>query len=67
MNPLSCTHCGKEVKAEEQSCSHCGQPLPPNHAQARQRSFIGWFVVIVLFCIGMMLWLPPDWSPFMGK
>ncbi|PHS26142.1 MAG: DnrP protein [Methylophaga sp.] len=57
-----CNHCGQDVKAEDEICASCGIPLPPNHADQRQRTFIRWFIVLVIFCVVVMLWLPPDWS-----
>ncbi|NQY27709.1 MAG: protein DnrP [Piscirickettsiaceae bacterium] len=51
------------MNAEDTDCSHCGIPLPPNHGTQREQSFIYWFIALVIFCVFMMLWLPPDWTP----
>lgn len=67
MRKLSCKHCGEGVDADDTVCPHCGIPLPPNHGTQRQRTFIYWFIALVIFCFFMMFWLPPDWSPFVGK
>ena len=67
MNDIICKHCGGRVKADQSVCPNCGLPLPPNHATQKQRTFIVWFVVLLIFCFVMMLWLPPDWSRFIGK
>jgi len=67
MRHADCKHCGKEISEVDEQCPHCGIPLPPKHAQQRQRQFVFWFVGVVLFCFFMMAWLPPDWSPFAGK
>jgi hypothetical protein len=67
MRELTCKHCGSTVKAADVSCMSCGIPLPPNHGTERQRKFIFWFIALVIFCFIMMFWLPPDWSPFVGK
>jgi len=67
MSQHNCKHCGGMVEAEQSICPNCGMPLPPNHAQQKQRNFVLWFVILVLFCLFMMLWLPPDWSPMVNK
>lgn len=64
---IVCQHCGRDVEADNTVCPSCGIPLPPNHAKYRQNKFIVWFIALVIFCVFMMLWLPPDWSPFVGK
>ena len=67
MSHLLCKHCGQAVNESDRSCQGCGIPLPPKHAQQAQTHFIFWFIGVVLFCFFMMFWLPPDWSPFVGK
>ncbi|NOQ94651.1 MAG: protein DnrP [Methylophaga sp.] len=67
MSTLLCKHCAGNIEAEDSSCPHCGIPLPPHHATQKQRHFVLWFVALVLFCFFMMVWLPPDWSPFTGR
>mgnify|MGYP000565370713 CR=1 FL=1 len=67
MSQLNCKHCGGKIEAEESACQHCGLPLPPNHAKQKQRTFVVWFVILVLFCLFMMIWLPPDWSPLVNR
>ena len=67
MNNLSCKHCGGDIQAEDTTCPNCGIPLPPNHAKQKQRNFVMWFVILVIFCLFMMLWLPPDWSPLVNR
>jgi predicted nucleic acid-binding Zn ribbon protein len=62
----TCNHCGRDVKAEDEVCANCGIPLPPNHADQRQKTFIRWFIVLVIFCVFMMWWIPPDWSSIGG-
>lgn len=56
-----CSHCGSDVNAEDTRCASCGIPLPPNHAEQRHRTFIRWFIALVIFCFVMMFWLPPNW------
>ncbi|MFW5451395.1 MAG: hypothetical protein ACKE9I_07330 [Methylophagaceae bacterium] len=67
MTKLSCQHCGGDVESEVQRCPNCGIPLPPDHGIQRQKKFILWFIALIIFCFFMMFWLPPDWSPFIGK
>ena len=67
MSILTCKHCGGNVEAEQRTCPNCGIPLTPNHAIQKQRTFIVWFIVLLIFCFFMMMWLPPDWSPFVGS
>jgi len=62
-----CQHCGHEVSNDAQKCPYCGIPLPPNHAIQKQKTFVRWFIALVIFCVVMMLWLPPDWSAFVNK
>lgn len=63
----SCKHCGRDIDSDDKVCPHCGIPLAPNHAGQRQRTFVVWFIILVIFCFIMMFWLPPDWSPFVDK
>lgn len=67
MNNLSCQHCSGSVEAADNSCPNCGIPLPPNHDKQRQKRFVVWFIGLVIFCVFIMLWLPPDWSPLVAK
>lgn len=67
MSELTCKHCGGQVQAEQRICPNCGIPLPPNHATQKQRVFIRWFIALVIFCVFMMMWLPPDWSPLIRQ
>ncbi len=63
---VQCRNCNTQVSEEDTRCPGCGIPLPPNHAKRRQRRFLVMFILVVLFCIIMMLWLPPDWSNFIS-
>ncbi|RLA03235.1 MAG: DnrP protein [Gammaproteobacteria bacterium] len=67
MSHLRCKHCSGDVTEGDKICPNCGIPLPPNLGQERQRRFLVWFVLIVLFCIFMIIWLPPDWSSFITE
>ncbi len=66
-NQLHCKHCGGIVKAGNKKCPHCGIPLPPDLGKHPQRKFILFFIAVVIFCIVMIIWLPPNWSKFMGN
>lgn len=67
MSMPTCKHCGGNVGEDQRNCPNCGIPLPPNHATQRQRTFIVWFILLLIFCFFMMMWLPPDWSSFVNK
>ncbi|PCJ30755.1 MAG: DnrP protein [Gammaproteobacteria bacterium] len=61
MSRLVCKQCGSKLGQEDDHCGACGIPLPPNHATQAQTTFVWWFVMIVIFCFVMMVYLPPDW------
>lgn len=61
-----CNHCHNEVSSKDNKCSHCGIPFPPNFAVASRNKFIYWFIAIVILCVFMMFWLPPNWDRLIG-
>ncbi len=67
MKDLVCEHCGGKVETGEKTCSHCGMPLPPNLGKNPQRKFKLFFIALIIFCVVMILWLPPDWSRFLQQ
>jgi hypothetical protein len=67
MNKLACKHCGGSVEPGDANCPNCGIPLPPNIGKYPQRKFILYFIALVIFCFVMIIWLPPDWTRFIGK
>ena len=67
MSELNCKHCGNEVKVGDKNCPSCGIPLSPNLGKYQQLKFKIFFVAVVLFCIFMIIWLPPNWTAFMDK
>ena len=67
MNKLNCKHCGGDVNVGDKTCPNCGIPLPKNLGKNRQKKFILFFIAVVLFCLFMIYWLPPDWINSMGK
>ena len=62
MSKLRCHHCGKPIGAQDATCPHCGIPLPPAKALTPHWKFILWFVALVIFCLALIYWLPPDWT-----
>lgn len=62
MRQLTCDHCNGNVVVEDTDCPNCGMPLPPNHGERIQKRFTLWFIAIALFCVFMMIWLPPIWK-----
>jgi len=64
MKNLTCKHCGSSVEAGDENCSHCGIPLPPDYGKSPQKKFVLFFIGLVIFCLVMLLWLPPDWTRF---
>jgi len=62
MKGLHCKHCGSDVERTDPRCPRCGMPLPEHKVMAAHRKFLLFFVVLVVFALVMMLWLPPDWS-----
>ena len=64
MKNLTCKHCGGSVEAGDKNCSHCGIPLPPDFGKSPQKKFVLYFIGLVIFCLVMVLWLPPDWTRF---
>ena len=72
MNDLKCKHCGGNIAAndlqiQDPACPHCGIPLPPNMGKHPQRKFILFFIGLTIFCVVMILWLPPDWTRFIKR
>lgn len=62
MGGLICKHCGGELQLGDKTCHHCGIPLPENFGRSPQRRFVLFFTGLVIFCIVVMIWLPPDWT-----
>jgi predicted nucleic acid-binding Zn ribbon protein len=67
MRKLLCKHCGGGVNMGEKTCSHCGIPLPSHLGKTPQQKFNWFFIALVIFCVLMILWLPPDWSRFLQR
>jgi len=61
---MACNHCGQMMSKDQNACPRCGMLSPPaqdKKTKEIQKKFILYFVLIVIFCISMVLWLPPDW------
>ncbi len=67
MHKCICKHCSHRVVAEDIRCAGCGIPLPPSHAKSSHKKFVIFFIGIVIFCVFMIIWLPPSWSSFLDK
>lgn len=63
MKEMNCNHCGKAFDEEMLFCPNCNTPTPKQkdlETAGTQNLFIRFFVILVVFCIIMMLWLPRD-------
>jgi len=72
MNDLTCKHCGGKFAAnnlhrQAPACPHCGIPLSPDLGKNPQRKFVLLFIGLIIFCVVMILWLPPDWTRFLER
>lgn len=73
----TCMHCGGKISdgqisdgqggAQQKICPHCQIPLSPHGPKSAEKKFLIWFVLVVIFCIFMIVWLPPDWSSLVSK
>jgi len=63
----SCKHCGGSITIDQTVCPHCGIPLKAGKRRHPQRRFLMFFAALVVFCLLLIYWLPPDWSPFLRK
>jgi predicted nucleic acid-binding Zn ribbon protein len=58
---VKCLYCGKKISANISHCSHCGAV---SHYQEKgyrvgaRKNFLVWFVLLVILCAVMILWLP---------
>lgn len=61
MGSVQCLYCGQTMADTRADCPHCGAP---SHFQKRgenprrRRLFVALFVLLVLFCIVIAIWLP---------
>lgn len=63
MKETNCNHCGQAFDEEIRVCPCCKTPTPHQkdlETAKIQKKFIRFFVILVIFCIIMMLWLPRD-------
>ncbi len=58
---VNCLYCGKRIPADTSHCPHCGAV---SHFQEKgyragvRKRFVIWFIVLVIFCGLMIVWLP---------
>lgn len=58
---VKCLYCQSDNAAIESHCSHCGMPLAKNHPESTNtkiKMFKPFYIVIVVFAIIMMFYLP---------
>lgn len=67
MNRLQCKHCNGPISEDDERCPQCGIPLMPGQHKASSRRFILFFILLVIFCLFMMIWLPPDWHRWVTR
>jgi len=67
MREINCKQCDGKVEIGDKNCPNCGIPLPPNLGKYPQKNFILFFIALIIFCIFMIIWLPPNWTQFMGN
>jgi predicted nucleic acid-binding Zn ribbon protein len=63
VDEIRCVNCGERVPRDADICPHCNA-VPSFSKMARgkdpQRKFKIFFVLLVLFCLIMALWLPRE-------
>ena len=60
---LSCNHCGTVFAEEARHCPNCDTPTPKQselETAEIQKKFIRYFVIVMIICVIMVLWLPRD-------
>jgi len=67
VNQSTCKHCGGNIAIGDHSCPHCGIPLKAGKPRHPQRRFLIFFSALVIFCLLLIYWLPPDWSHFLRR
>ena len=58
---IPCLYCQTNNETDQVSCTHCGMPLAKKHPENKKdkRScFIKAFILIALFCLVMVFYLP---------
>lgn len=61
MSQVKCLYCGADIAPDAEACTACGAP---SHYQkkggnrARQRRFTIYVILLTLFCLFMILYLP---------
>ena len=63
MKETTCRHCGYDFDDALPRCPYCDTPAPQHtdpDTEGRQKKFIAFFVVLVVFCLLMVFLLPRD-------
>lgn len=63
MKDMHCNHCGRVIDEEMRFCPYCNTPTPKQkelETRETQKRFIRYFLILIIFCIIMVLWLPRD-------
>ena len=60
MKETNCNHCGKAFDEAMRYCPYCNTPTPKQKELETQKKFIRYFLILIVFCIIMVLWLPRD-------
>ncbi len=60
---VHCPGCGQQLLEDATSCPYCNTPVgdPQVRIKRRQKRFIVFFVAVVILCLVMVIWLPPNW------
>ncbi|MBU1192583.1 MAG: protein DnrP [Gammaproteobacteria bacterium] len=53
----TCLYCGKPYAIGPDQCPHCQAPAH-QRPQSKLRQFRWFFILLALFCLAMILWLP---------
>ena len=63
MKETNCNHCGRAFDEEMRFCPYCSTPMPKQkelEMAKTQKKFIRYFLILIVFCIIMVFWLPRD-------
>ena len=63
MKEMTCNHCGRAFDEEQHFCPYCHNPTPQQkdrETAESQKKFLRFLVILVIFCIIMVFFLPRD-------
>ena len=58
---IPCLYCQTENESQQLNCTNCGMPLAkkhPNNKTDKLNFFVKAFILITIFCIAMVIYLP---------